>query len=211
MLICPFRLPFKASRRLPGGTVRSSSRPAISNCLSFRLATASTAVNRRTRCPAASRSVCLSANETITRPDSNALRYYLSSGTPPDSFVNPTDRNPGLRLQHQADGRIPGTPGIRLRTSRDMDPSNNLRETGATSSALLLWAIVGRVGSWAEAEPFRSRVGVRRMRSPAGTPARSRHPVRNGLAASSGRTRALGSRRSPSARSSARASAAAGP
>ena len=71
--------------------------------------------------------------------------------------------------------------------------------------AVLRSAYVGRVESFAETGSFRLRAGARRMRSPAGTRARSRLPVRSGLVAGSGRTRALGSRRSRSGRSSARA------
>ena len=49
MLICPLRFPFKASSRFPGGTFRSSNRPAMSNCLNFLRAISSNDENRRTR------------------------------------------------------------------------------------------------------------------------------------------------------------------
>ena len=45
MLCCPPRSPFSASRRLPGGTRRSSNRSAISSCRSFRRATAAMFTN----------------------------------------------------------------------------------------------------------------------------------------------------------------------
>ncbi len=50
----PLRSPFRASRRLPGWTRRSSSRPAIRSCRSFLRATYSMSTNRLTRLPLAS-------------------------------------------------------------------------------------------------------------------------------------------------------------
>ena len=47
------------------------------------------------------------------------------------------------------------------------------RSTGC-GGAPLHWVFTGRAGSFADAGSFRSRVGVRRMRSPGGRPARSR-------------------------------------
>jgi hypothetical protein len=53
-------------------------------------------------------------------------------------------------------------------------------------AGLLRLAITGRAESFAEAGSFRSRAGVHRMRSPAGTPAVPRLQVRNGPGAGSG-------------------------
>jgi len=51
MLYCPERSPLSTSRRLPGGTLRSSSRAAISNCLSLRRATLAICIRHLTRPP----------------------------------------------------------------------------------------------------------------------------------------------------------------
>lgn len=65
MLYNPPRSPDKASRRLSGGTRKSSNDPAISNWRIFRYATRSNRANRFTRKPAANRSESLSLNDRI--------------------------------------------------------------------------------------------------------------------------------------------------
>jgi len=81
MLCCPTRSPFKASRRLPGGTRRSPSRSAISSWRSFRRATAATFTKRLTLSPRASAAVSAhwDADPPTVIPDTILPSAYAST------------------------------------------------------------------------------------------------------------------------------------
>jgi len=82
ILICPALLPLSRSRRFPGGTRKSSKRPAISSWSSFRRAILSNELKRLTGLPSESVRVSSSAKETITGHIvtdvvNNVKRYYV--------------------------------------------------------------------------------------------------------------------------------------
>ena len=78
MLCWPFRSPFRASRRLPGGALRNSSVSAASSCDSLRSDTQAKALNLRGVLPSYSASVSLHLNDRITRRLYYALRNMAS-------------------------------------------------------------------------------------------------------------------------------------
>lgn len=85
ILICPALLPLSRSRRFPGGTRKSSKRPAISSWSSFRRAILSNELKRLTGLPSESVRVSSSAKETITGHIvtdvvNNVKRYYMKQG-----------------------------------------------------------------------------------------------------------------------------------
>ncbi len=124
----PCRSPLSASNRLPGGTRRSSSAPATSNCRSFRRALFSMETHRGTLRPRANFSVSLSANDRITRV---IVTRHVTINKYGHGIKNPgaSDRN---------------APGCHVVGPDGLEPSTSSL-SGKRSNQAELWARISRL------------------------------------------------------------------